>query len=229
LLSQPAPDYEPTLRNALASSIEDLSARIVELEEQRDRLKKLLAQEILEGGAPADELKWALELAKEHLQADFLRTSSTVWEEYVGQIQKWLILLTHFHWPKSVLNAATSLIQHLIEKKEQYRHVVELEVRFAALAFLPKDAAEVDQLVEDYVAELGRLSKTELATHASTFTLKPSLLHVFLQVAKRVVAPAQRRILEEVVARRQAEIEQRPIPAAMKRDVVGEKEQEHEQ
>jgi len=214
LLSQPAPAYEPTLRNALSSSIEELSARIVELEEHRDRLKKLLAQETLEGGAPTAELKWALELAKEHLQADFSRTSIPVWEEYVGQIQKWFTLLSRFHWPNSLLNTATSLVQHLVEKKEQYRQLVELEVRFAALAFRPKDAAEVDLLVEDYVAELGRLSKTELATHASTFTLKPSLLHVFLHVAMRVVSPAQRRFLEEVVARRQAEIEQKTHPSS---------------
>jgi DNA-binding transcriptional MerR regulator len=221
LLSQPAPVYEPTLRHALSSSIEELSARIVELEEHRDRLKQLLTQETLEGGAPPAELKWALELVKEHLQADFSRTSSTVWDEYVEQIQKWVTLLARFHWPNSLLKAARSLIQHVIEKKEQYRHVVELEVRFAALAFLPKDAPEVDQLIEDYVAELGRLSKTELATHASTFTLKPSHLHVFLHIAMRVVSPAQRRFLEEVVARRQAEIEQRPIPAAIKRGDIG--------
>jgi MerR family copper efflux transcriptional regulator len=214
LLSQPASVYEPTLREALSSSIEELSARIAELEEHRERLKKLLAEEALEDGAPKAEVKWALELAREHLQTDFSRMNSPVWEEFLGQIQKLFTLLVCFHWPNELLKTTTTLFQHIVEKKEQYRQVVELEIRFAALAFLPQDAAEVDQLVEDYVKELGRLSKTDLATHASTFTLKPSLLHVFLQVAKRVASPAQRRCLEEVVARRQAEIAQSTSPSS---------------
>jgi DNA-binding transcriptional MerR regulator len=210
LLSQPAPVYEPTLREAISSSIEELSAGIAELEEQRARLKKLLVEEAFEDGAPLDEVMWALDLAREHLHPEFASMSSPVWEEFVGQIQQLFTLLARFHWPSELWKTATTLFQHIVEKKEQYRQVVNLEIRFAALAFLPEDAPEVDQLAEEYVKELSRLSQTELATHASGFNLKPALLQVFLQAAARVASPAQRRCMQEVVARRQAEIEQSP-------------------
>src|SRR5438105_15404772 len=42
ILGQPDQEHEQTLRNALQSLVEELSAQILELEERRDMLKKLL-------------------------------------------------------------------------------------------------------------------------------------------------------------------------------------------
>ncbi len=51
-------------------------------------------------------------------------------------------------------------MQQVTEQPEQFKALLALEERFAALINVPEDASEVEQLVEDYARELGPLQPT---------------------------------------------------------------------
>ena len=151
------PDQEQMLRNALQSLIEELSAQILELEERRENLKKLLAKDTLDQPQLPGETPPALylDLVREHLGAYL----SNIDEESWKWSEKLDALLGSFHWPGSYREMIKDVVQQIAAQPEQYKQLFSLEERFAALAGMPEDSPEVEQLAEDYARcnELGLL------------------------------------------------------------------------
>ncbi len=137
---------ESTLRAALHSLVEETTAQIREMEERRAFLQKLLSSERLE---PADEnayLFYPPELQEQ--LAPHLTHMSTEWLEWGQRLDA---MLGSFNWPAEFRQAAQTSLQHVAEHAEQYHQLFVLEERFAALAQLPADDPEVEQLAEEYV------------------------------------------------------------------------------
>lgn len=191
ILGEPDSEHEHMLRSALQSLVEELSAQILELEERREMLKKLLAQDALE--APS-ETPLYFDIVKERLGDYF----SNMHAEYWQWAEKVDAMLGAFHWPDKYRDIMKDLTQQVAEQPEQFKQLISLEERFAALVNLPEDAPEVEQLVEDYARELGQLQ--------STFSDYQSpgngpIDNALMNIAATLVSPAQRRFFDELAGK----------------------------
>lgn len=193
ILGEPDHEHEQVLRNALQSLVEELTAQILELEERREMLEKLLAKDTLDQSQPAGETPPTLYLglAKERLGAYLTNISEESWK----WTEKIDALLGAFHWPKSYREAIKEAIQQIATQPEQYRQLFALEERFAALANEPEDSPEVEKLAEEYArcSELGLLHSTFSATSRLGGRQLESAL---VDLTATMVPPAQRRFFE---------------------------------
>ncbi len=194
ILGEPDHEHEQVLRNALQSLVEELTAQILELEERREMLEKLLAKDTLDQPQPPGEAPPTLlylGLAKEHLGAYLTNISEESWK----WTEKIDALLGAFNWPESYREAIKEAIQQIAAQPEQYRRLFALEERFAALANEPEDSPEVENLAEEYArcSELGLLHSTFSATSSLGSRQLQSAL---VDLTATMVSPAQRRFFE---------------------------------
>ena len=146
ILGESDVEQEVMLRNALQSLDEELTAQIIELEERRELLKKLLAEEILDQPHLPDEASSSLllDVVRNQLGAYLANISEESWK----WSEKVDALLGAFHWPDSYRETIKDVVQHISEQPEQYKQLFALEERFAALADEPEDSPEVVRLAE---------------------------------------------------------------------------------
>ncbi|HZS78795.1 MAG TPA: MerR family transcriptional regulator [Ktedonobacteraceae bacterium] len=192
ILGEPHQEHERVLRHALQTLVEELSAQILELEERRARLQKLLELEALDPMSLPDEppTPLYLDLVRERL-GKYLSNMS---EEFWQWGEKIDALLGAFHWPEGYRDAIRQTIQHIAVQPEQFQQLFTLEERFAALANAPDDSPEVEQLAEDYARcqELGLLH----SSLPSSFSSDSAVAQVLVGVSAELVSPAQRRFFE---------------------------------
>lgn len=194
ILGEPDREHEQVLRNALQSLVEELTAQILELEERREMLEKLLAKDALDQSQPAGEAPPTLlylDLVKEQLGTYLSNISEESWK----WTEKIDAMLGAFHWPGSYREAIKEVIQQIAAQPEQYRQLFALEERFAALANEPEDSPEVEKLAEEYArcSELGLLQPTfPTISHLGSRQLENALL----DLAATMLPPAQRRFFE---------------------------------
>lgn len=190
ILSDTAEDSTSTLRAALQSLTEELSAQILELEERRTLLQTLLASENLEPAAEGTHFFYSPAI-KAQMAALFAEQGSEalVWGERIDA------LLGSFHWPDKYRQTFQATIQHIAEQAEDYRHLFELEMRIVGLADVAADSPAVAQLAEEYVnnPELPRLFE-QLSQHGGLEQSPHSAM--FMDVLSHAVSPAQRRFFE---------------------------------
>ncbi len=195
ILGESDVEQEVMLRNALQSLVQELTAQIIELEERREMLKKLLAEDSLDqpqlpGEAPSALM---LDVVRDQLGAYLANISEESWK----WSEKIDALLGTFHWPESYRETVKDVVQHIAEQPEHYKQLFALEERFAALAHEPEDSPEVERLAEDY-ARSSELSQLQ-ATFSTMASLGSSQLeNAMIDLAETMVSPAQRRFLEEL-------------------------------
>ncbi len=146
ILGETDVEQEVMLRNALQSLVEELTAQIIELEERREMLKHLLAEDSLDKPHLPDETPSALllDIVRDQLGAYLANISEESWK----WSEKVDALLGAFHWPDSYRETIKDVVQHISEQPEQYKQLFALEERFAALADEPEDSPEVVRLAE---------------------------------------------------------------------------------
>jgi len=195
ILGESDVEQEVMLRNALQSLVQELTAQIIELEERREMLKKLLAEDSLDqpqlpGEAPSALM---LDVVRDQLGAYLANISEESWK----WSEKIDALLGTFHWPESYRETVKDVVQHIAEQPEHYKQLFALEERFAALAHEPEDSPEVERLAEDYArsGEVGQL-QSMFSTNNAMGSLQ--LENVFMDLTTTLVSPAQRRFFEEV-------------------------------
>jgi DNA-binding transcriptional MerR regulator len=195
ILGESDVEQEVLLRKALQSLVEELTAQIIELEERRELLKKLLAEDRVDQPRLPDEVSSSLllDLVRDQLGAYFANISEESWK----WSEKVDALLGAFHWPESYHETIKNVVQHIAEQPEQYKQLFALEERFAALANEPEDSPEVERLAEDYArsGELGQL-QSMFSTNNAMGSLQ--LENTLMDLATTLVSPAQRRFFEEV-------------------------------
>jgi DNA-binding transcriptional MerR regulator len=199
ILGEPDHEHEQVLRNALQSLVEELTAQILELEERREMLEKLLAKDALDQSQPPGEAPPTLlylDLVKDQLGAYLTNISEESWK-WTERIDA---LLGAFHWPESYREAIKEVVQQIAAQPEQYRQLFALEERFAALANEPEDSPEVERLAEEYArwGELGLLQSTFPTTsHLGSRQLENALV----DLTATMLPPAQRRFFEVLLLR----------------------------
>ncbi len=195
ILGESDVEQEVMLRNALQSLVQELTAQIIELEERREMLKKLLAEDSLDqpqlpGEAPSALM---LDVVRDQLGAYLANISEESWK----WSEKIDALLGTFHWPESYRETVKDVVQHIAEQPEHYKQLFALEERFAALAHEPEDSPEVERLAEDYArsGEVGQL-QSMFSTNNAMGSLQ--LENTLMDLATTLVSPAQRRFFEEL-------------------------------
>jgi DNA-binding transcriptional MerR regulator len=194
LLGEHVSGQERSLRDVLQSLLAELTAEIQSLEEQRERIATLLKEESIEILASSSNTSPTLEYVKEH----FGEHLSGVSEEVLKLDAKIFSQLDAFNWPESYHEGIQLMMQNVAEYPPLYRQMLGLAERITALASLPENAPEVDQLIEDVLAsdELPALfsMQSELLTRmpqmASTFA------DVLSELTRDTLSPAQLRFLE---------------------------------
>jgi len=175
--------------------VEELTAQIIELEERREMLKNLLAEDSLDQSSLPDETPSALllDVVRDQLGAYLSNISEESWK----WSEKVDALLGAFHWPVNYRETIKDVVQHIAEQPDQYKQLFALEERFAALAHEPEDSPEVERLAEDYArsGELGQL-QAMFSTNNAMGSLQ--LENTLMDLATTLVSPAQRRFFEEL-------------------------------
>ena len=190
ILNDTAEDSASTLRAALHSLVEELSAQILELEERRTLLQTLLAGEDLEPAEEGAHLFYSPAL-KARLAAQFTEQGS----EALAWGERMDALLGSFHWPEEYRQSIQSTLQHVADQAEQYRHLFALEERIAALAHLPADAPEVAQLAEEYASSPDLPRLFEHITQTDSWEQGPHTA-TLVGLLSTTVSPAQQRFFE---------------------------------
>ena len=195
ILGESDVEQEVMLRNALQSLVQELTGQIIELEERREMLKKLLAEETLDQPRFPNEVPSALmlDVVRDQLGSYFANISeeSWKWSENIDA------LLGAFHWPESYRERVKDVVQHIAEQPEHYKQLFALEERFANLANEPEDSPEVERLAEDY-ARSGEVGQLQAMFSTNNAMGSSQLENVFLDLTTTLVSPAQRRFFEEV-------------------------------
>jgi hypothetical protein len=175
--------------------VEELTAQILELEERREMLKKLLAEDTLnQPQLPGEEpSSMYLQIIRDQLGAYLANISEESWK----WSEKLDALLGTFHWPESYQETLKNVVQHIAEQPEQYKRLFALEERFAALAHEPEDSPEVERLAEDY-ARSGELGQLQTMFGTNTALGSHRLENTMMDLATTLISPAQRRFFEEV-------------------------------
>ncbi len=175
--------------------VEELTAQIIELEERREMLKNLLAEDSLDQSSLPDETPSALllDVVRDQLGAYLSNISEESWK----WSEKVDALLGAFHWPVNYRETIKDVVQHIAEQPDQYKQLFALEERFANLANEPEDSPEVERIAEDY-ARSGELGQLQAMFSTNTALGSRQLENVFMDLTTTLVSPAQRRFFEEV-------------------------------
>lgn len=188
-------EQEVILRNALQSLVEELTTQLIELEERREMLKKLLAEDNLDHTSLPDETPSALllDIVRDQLGAYLTNISEESWK----WSEKVDALLGAFRWPDSYRETIKDVVQHIADQPEQYKQLFALEERFAALAHQLEDSPEVERLAEDY-ARSGEMGQLQAMFSTNNALGSSQLENAFMDLTTTLVSPAQRRFFEEL-------------------------------
>ena len=195
LLGEHVSGQERSLRDVLQSLVAELTAEIQSLEEQRERIATLLKEENVDILAASSQTSSTLEYVKEHFGEQLPGAS----EELLKLDTKIFSQFDAFNWPESYHEGLQLMVQYVAEHPPLYQQILVLAERITALASLPEDAPEVDQLIEDVLAsdELQALfsMQSEFSERVGERLASP-IADVLSELTSDTLSPAQRRFLE---------------------------------
>jgi DNA-binding transcriptional MerR regulator len=199
LLGEHVARHERTLREVLQALLAELSSEIQTLEEQRERLKRLLDKDALDTVSSSSGTSPTLEFFKEHLGEPPAEVSGPLLEIDMKVFSQ----LDAFNWPDSYDEGLKTLARYVAEHPEKYQQLLALAERIAALASLPEDAPEVDQLIEEGIESEEMFAL--LTMQAEIVEQLPQMASPFADVLAEItmdnLSPAQRRFLEAMQRR----------------------------
>jgi DNA-binding transcriptional MerR regulator len=192
-------DHERSLKSILETLLAEVEAEMRRLDERRERIKGLLAGE----GAQAEaspSFEKAMELLGEHLDG--------VSETALEQEKRLWAVLDAFEWPEGYREGNEELFRYYAEHLEEYREMVIVGERLAALADAPEDAPEVGRVADDLMRYFQEHTLPEEFAEQPPWTEGP-IGNALSELMMSSFSPAQRRVFE-LLAERSAEHENRP-------------------
>ena len=136
------------------------------------------------------------ELAEKYLGEDPFKNFSPAALE---QEKKLGAMLESLQWPEGYMEdfmrVQESFLRYYAAHPEEYRTVLALSERIAALAKLPEESPEVERLVEDYVRYAETSTLPEEVRRGPEWTAEP-MGSVFFEIMTASASPAQRRFFE---------------------------------
>ncbi len=190
VLDESPESNESTLRAALHSLVEEISAQMLELEQRRTLLQQLLSGKQLESVDEnayffySPELKTQLMPHLAHLSAESLE-----WGQRIDA------MLGSFNWPTEYRQGFQNSLQHVVDHAEHYRHLFALEERLAALVNLAADDPEIEQLADEYVQSQELASLYQQLLQAGIGEESP-FASALSGLMSGMVAPAQQRFFD---------------------------------
>jgi DNA-binding transcriptional MerR regulator len=184
------------LRSALEAQLEEISAKILELEGRRERISEAL----FSGDDPEVLLLRPAALLPEELEELAAADSAT------NEGLRWFWMsFRAFRWPKKLRDELAQmwrLSEELAEDSpETARLSDELFARFDALERVPEDSPEVERLAEDYVGKYSGEEPLEpelqerLDRFAKAFEGSGAFARLFANLVMASFSPAQRRFV----------------------------------
>ncbi|SRR6266567_1954779 len=193
-----APQQERTLREVLQSLDQELATQIRELEERRKKIQALLAEEM-----PIEQLSIedsTLQFMEEHL-GDYLARISPAMRELEMKIYA---ILDSFHWSEDHQEQMQQVMQqialYLTEHAQEYRELLALGERLAAIAPLPENAPEVTQLATDFMQYFQSFSFLIERAGQISFPINKAFSNVASEMVASLFTPSQMRVLQEAFA-----------------------------
>ena len=192
---------EQTLRNVLLALDEELSTQIQVLGKRREHVRTLLAMETLDDVMETSGDSPEMQAVKDYLKAHNIAVS----EELMAQEMRMYAHLENFHWgdghEEAVKELSTQLLDYAIEHPEEHRHLLTLGERLVAIASLPLDAPEVEQLAHDFRAyftennsffDMSKETGERFPMHSEPFNA------IFTELMMSGYTPAQQRVFDEI-------------------------------
>lgn len=183
------------LRSALESQLEEISARILELEGRRERIS-----EALSGDDPE-----ALLLRPAALLPEELEELAAADSETTEGLRRFWTSFRAFRWPKKLRDELAQmwrLSEELAEDSPETTRISdELFARFDALEGVPEDSLEVERLAEDYFGKYSGAEPLEpelqetLDRFAKAFEGNIAFARLFANLVMASFSPAQRRFV----------------------------------
>lgn len=194
LLRRSDAEQEQTLRGVLALLAEDLAAEIARLERRRTEVLRLLAE-----GATSAALERASELPDivRWAQQRLGTAAETVSPDVLEQDARIFGLLGAFNWPAGHAMPMPDVVRYFEREPEQFRALIELGERVAALAHVAADAPEVDALAHE-VAESEALQRLRAAFPPEAGLPDDAYGATFKDLMLHTLSPAQRRFVDLV-------------------------------
>ena len=187
---------EHSLRETLVVLLAEVSTEIEKLQERRHRLENLLAQEEQEVPIESSDKPYAIELAEEYLAEHLPEVSAELWE----QERKIWATLDAFEWPKGYKEMQEFIVFYYAERPDDYREMLVVSEKLAALSELPEDSPEVAKVAEDLIRHLEHTPFPEDPLEDSPLTSGP-VGEAFVEILNSNLSPAQQRAMELVQSR----------------------------
>jgi DNA-binding transcriptional MerR regulator len=200
------PTHEHTLRQILQSLDQELGTQIALLEERRKKIRTLLDEPRLDVFEAKASPSPTFQRVQEQLVAHHFSIDPAQWE----QEAQLYALLDDFQWfegqPTGLKELADRFIQHVTEHPEEYQQLLALGERLTALASLPEDAPEVEQLVEDFDGYFEHYPfLLNLQKQIAFADQESPISQIFGDLMTPIFSPAQRRFSNELARRRAKE------------------------
>ena len=192
---------EQTLRKVLQSLDQEYALQIQELEERRQKIQALLAEDTPEAFSTALNTSPSGKLVQEHLGDYLAQISPVLWEQEL-QLYNYL---DNFHWTdnqqEKMQLIAQQFVQYFVEHPEEYQKMLVLAERFVAIAPLAKDDPAVKQLAQEFVQQyMQHPFMTELRTNMQAYMPQEEnpFTRIFAELVQSVYSPAQEQVLKEM-------------------------------
>lgn len=192
------PQQEHTLREVLQALDQELVAQIHELEERRKKIQVLLTEQ-----TPIEQLSLensTLRFMEEHL-GDYLAQISPAMREMEMNIYA---VLGSFHWSEDyqekLQQVMLQAMLYLTGHAQEYRELLALGERLAAIASLPEDAPEVIQLVHDFMQYFQTFSFLIERFGQISCPINKTFSNVASEMVTALFTPSQMRVLHEAFA-----------------------------
>ena len=192
---------ELSLRTTLNALREDVQTEITRLEERRRRIDEALSREDPEAAEASPSFERALELLGEHL--------SGVSASALEQEKKLWSVLDAFEWPEGYEQENEELFRYYAEHPEEYRELVAVGERLAALADVPEEDPEVERVAEELWSYFEKNPPPENLERSAWASQDP-IGETLVGLTMSVFSPAQRRVMTLLVERAEAEGKEGP-------------------
>ncbi len=183
-------------RNVLETHLDEIESRLVELEEQRDRIIEMLAEPEIHIDLPSENESFYLERIREQL-ADSLPTLD---EQLLAQETAVDTLLGSFHWPGIDQVEMDAFLNALEEQPESTRQfVMQYAQIWTQLTALPPESPEVAEIAKNFVRENYHILQ-QFQQSEDGETDNHAITAVFSEMTSDILTPTQQRFMEQVIA-----------------------------
>lgn len=189
-------DQGRSLRDILKTLRAEVEAEILQLQERRERIEEMLSGDDPEKPETSPTFEKAMDLLGEHLAA--------VDEKALEQERKFWSMFDAFEWPAGYDKDNEKMFRYYAEHPEEYRELVVIGERLAALADLPEDDPEVEEVAEDLLRHFERHPPPK-DLETSSWAAEGPLGQAMLDLTVSTMSPAQRRVMALLAARAEKE------------------------